>query len=308
MLVLLPDSPRFTMVAATEARLAATHTTRETLGRGLFELFPDNPDDAAATGMNNLRASLERVRATRAADTMAVQKYDIRGPDGAFQVKYWSPKNIPLAFALAHLTTVERSLAIVEATLPLDPAVAPHWQRALARLREMQFGLVRIQELVGKLRIFSRLDEGERKRKRVRESVESVLMILQHRTPSEVMVSTHFGEPDLIDCYAELLNQAVMNLTSNALDSITGPGTITITTGASAGWFEIAVTDTGRGMSEAVRARVFEPFFTTKTVGEGTGLGLAISYSIAKKHGGDIELQSEPGQGTRAVLRFPLVH
>src|SRR5262245_30395663 len=100
LLVLLPDTPRYTMVAATDARLAATHTTREgTLGRGLFEIFPDNPDDAGATGTSNLRASLERVIATREADTMAVQKYDIRGPDGSFQVKYWSPKNIPVLAA-----------------------------------------------------------------------------------------------------------------------------------------------------------------------------------------------------------------
>jgi signal transduction histidine kinase len=96
LLVLLPDAPRFTMVAATDARLQATHTTRESIGRGLFEVFPDNPADAGATGTSNLRASLERVLATRAPDTMAVQKYDIRGPDGVFQAKYWSPKNIPV--------------------------------------------------------------------------------------------------------------------------------------------------------------------------------------------------------------------
>ncbi|HEU5074897.1 MAG TPA: ATP-binding protein, partial [Polyangiaceae bacterium] len=97
LLVLLPDAPRFTMVAATRARLAATHMTLEqTLGRGLFEVFPDNPDDAGATGTSNLRASLERVLRTKAPDTMAVQKYDIRGPDGTFHVKYWSPKNIPV--------------------------------------------------------------------------------------------------------------------------------------------------------------------------------------------------------------------
>ena len=96
LLVLLPDSPRFTMVAATDARLRATHTTRETLGQGLFEVFPDNPDDTDGSGTSNLRASLERVLATRAPDTMAVQKYDIRGPDGLFQAKYWSPKNIPV--------------------------------------------------------------------------------------------------------------------------------------------------------------------------------------------------------------------
>src|SRR5262245_26674647 len=87
------------MVAATDARFEATHTSRDSIGRGLFEVFPDNPDDAGATGTSNLRASLERVIATRAPDTMAVQKYDIRGPDGAFQSKYWSPKNIPVLAA-----------------------------------------------------------------------------------------------------------------------------------------------------------------------------------------------------------------
>src|SRR5262245_35130407 len=96
LLVLLPDAPRFTIVGATRARLLATHTSPDQFGRGLFEMFPDNPDDPSATGSANLRASLERVLATRAADTMAVQKYDIRGPDGTFEVKYWSPKNLPI--------------------------------------------------------------------------------------------------------------------------------------------------------------------------------------------------------------------
>jgi len=97
LVVLLPDAPRFTMVAATGARLGVTLATRaETIGRGIFELFPDNPDDPTADGTRNLRASLERVLATRAPDTMAVQKYDIRRPDGSFEVRYWSPKNIPV--------------------------------------------------------------------------------------------------------------------------------------------------------------------------------------------------------------------
>jgi signal transduction histidine kinase len=100
LLVLLPDSPRFTMVAATKQRLLATHTTKEQiLGRGLFEIFPDNPDDPSATGTANLRASLERVLATKAPDTMAVQKYDIALPNGQFEVKYWSPRNIPVLSA-----------------------------------------------------------------------------------------------------------------------------------------------------------------------------------------------------------------
>ena len=96
LLVLLPDAPRFTMVAATNARFRVTHTTRESLGRGLFEVFPDNPDDPGATGTRDLRASLERALHSRQPDTMPVQQYDIRGADGAYETKYWSPKNIPV--------------------------------------------------------------------------------------------------------------------------------------------------------------------------------------------------------------------
>src|SRR5690242_7804081 len=85
------------MVGATRARHLATHTTPEQIeGRALFEVFPDNPDDSTASGTSNLRVSLERVLATRAPDTMAVQKYDIRGPNGEFETKYWSPKNVPV--------------------------------------------------------------------------------------------------------------------------------------------------------------------------------------------------------------------
>lgn len=90
-------TPELVIVTASDAYLKATMLRREQMvGRGLFEVFPDNPDDAGATGTSNLRASLERVRETRAADTMAIQKYDIRRPDGSFEERYWSPVNSPL--------------------------------------------------------------------------------------------------------------------------------------------------------------------------------------------------------------------
>ncbi len=89
-----------TIVAVSEAYLRATMTTREgILGRPLFEVFPDNPDDPAADGVRNLRASLGRVLAGRAPDTMPIQQYDIRRPEsegGGFEVRYWSPVNSPL--------------------------------------------------------------------------------------------------------------------------------------------------------------------------------------------------------------------
>jgi signal transduction histidine kinase len=96
-LVLGPD---LTILGVTDAYASATMQTRDAIiGRALFEVFPDNPDDPNATGVNNLRASLDRVRRTKGPDAMAVQQYDIRKPDsagGGFEVRYWSPVNTPV--------------------------------------------------------------------------------------------------------------------------------------------------------------------------------------------------------------------
>ncbi|MEW6497317.1 MAG: PAS domain S-box protein, partial [Cyanobacteriota bacterium] len=99
-LVLTPDSPRFTIVAVSNAYLRATKTQREEiLGRGIFEVFPDNPDEPSATGVQNLRRSLQTVLQNRNMDAMAIQKYDIPRPDsegGGFEERYWSPVNSPV--------------------------------------------------------------------------------------------------------------------------------------------------------------------------------------------------------------------
>lgn len=96
-LVLAPD---LTIVAISDAYLKATMTERDVIvGRGLFDVFPDNPDDPQATGTQNLRASLNRVLENRARDTMAIQKYDIRRPEsegGGFEERHWSPSNSPV--------------------------------------------------------------------------------------------------------------------------------------------------------------------------------------------------------------------
>jgi signal transduction histidine kinase/ActR/RegA family two-component response regulator len=88
------------IVAATDAYLHATMTVREhILGRGIFDVFPDNPDDPAATGVHNLRASLDRVLEKAVPDVMPIQKYDIQRPDsegGGFEERYWSPTNSPV--------------------------------------------------------------------------------------------------------------------------------------------------------------------------------------------------------------------
>jgi signal transduction histidine kinase len=93
-LVLTPD---LKIVAVSDAYLHATMTHREQiLGRGIFEALPDNPNDPSATGVANLRASLNRVLKDAVTDTMAIQRYDVRRPDGVFEERFWSPINSPV--------------------------------------------------------------------------------------------------------------------------------------------------------------------------------------------------------------------
>lgn len=93
-------TPGLEIVAVSEAYLKATMTEREEiLGRGIFDVFPDNPDDPQADGVRNLRASLNRVLQDRTSDPMPVQKYDIRRPaseGGGFEERFWSPVNSPV--------------------------------------------------------------------------------------------------------------------------------------------------------------------------------------------------------------------
>jgi signal transduction histidine kinase len=101
-----------------------------------------------------------------------------------------------------------------------------------------------------------------------------------------------------------------MNLVINAIQAIDGPGTITLTTRLLPGGaqVEVGVRDTGKGIARDHLHRIFEPFFTTKAFGAkgGTGLGLSISYGIVERHGGQILVDSEPGQGTEFRVVLPV--
>jgi signal transduction histidine kinase len=98
----------------------------------------------------------------------------------------------------------------------------------------------------------------------------------------------------------------LLNIAANARDAMPGGGTFTCSTAATSGRAQIVLSDTGHGMDEQVRARIFEPFFSTKQAGDGTGLGLAVTRDLVKAVGGEIEVESAPGQGTRFRIRLPL--
>ncbi|HVR08686.1 MAG TPA: PAS domain-containing protein [Thermoanaerobaculia bacterium] len=135
-LVLAPD---LTIVAVSDAYLRATMTRRpEILGRGIFEAFPDNPDDPGATGVSNLRASLERVVAQGVPDAMAVQKYDVRRPGadgGEFEVRHWSPVNTPVFSDTGELVSIIHRVEDVTDFIRLSEA-GREQERETAELRQ----------------------------------------------------------------------------------------------------------------------------------------------------------------------------
>ncbi|MBM3302503.1 MAG: PAS domain-containing sensor histidine kinase, partial [Deltaproteobacteria bacterium] len=102
------------------------------------------------------------------------------------------------------------------------------------------------------------------------------------------------------------LNQVIVNLIINALQAMESGGRLTVRTLADKEHISLIVEDTGIGMNEEVLKHIFTPFFTTKEVGQGTGLGLPVVHGIVASHGGFINVESKPNQGSRFEIQLPL--
>jgi PAS domain S-box-containing protein len=141
--------PAFRIVAVSDAYLTATMTSREEIcGRGIFEVFPDNPDDPAATGVANLRTSLERARDHRVPDTMAVQKYDIRKPHaegGGFEERYWSPVNCPVLDEAGRLAYIVHRVEDVTEFVRLEQRGMEQAAEIVRRSQELQDANARLR-------------------------------------------------------------------------------------------------------------------------------------------------------------------
>jgi len=216
--------------------------------------------------------------------------------------------NNPLAFVINNIFLIQQALDRLVTVVPecILPEALPLVDKLRIRINGAREGGDRVKDLVAKLRMFSRLDEGRFLSVNIHESIESVLLLLRHKTDDRIRIERHYGDVDTLSCRASELNQVFMNILCNAIDAIEGSGTITLTTGQCEGTFSISIRDTGKGIPEAIRNRVFEPFFTTKADGDGVGLGLAVSYGIMKAHNGSIELSSKEGEGTEFILRIPI--
>ncbi|WP_072622536.1 GAF domain-containing sensor histidine kinase [Spirulina major] len=195
-------------------------------------------------------------------------------------------------------------------------------------ISSMQTGADRIHKVVRALITFANHDQSELKTVDIHEGIESILLILHHRTKAKtdtpgIDVIKHYGELPQVQCYVSQLNQAMMNLINNAIQAIEMrwlmtetpiQGQLTTTTevvpvdelAGQLPRIRIRIQDNGCGMTDTVRSHIFEPFFTTKTVSQGTGLGLSIcQHIVTERHGGKLTCTSTVGEGSEFCIEIP---
>ncbi len=167
-------------------------------------------------------------------------------------------------------------------------------------------GTVRVRRIVQDLRDFSRVDSVEWQWADLHAGLESTLNVVWNEIKYKADVVREFGPLPQVQCRPAQINQVFMNMLVNAVQAIPEHGTITLRSGCADDKVWVSISDTGKGIPPELMTRVFDPFFTTKPVGQGTGLGLSVSYGIIDKHGGHIDLQSKPGQGTTFTIWLPM--
>lgn len=175
-----------------------------------------------------------------------------------------------------------------------------------ALVAESLEGALRVKRLVQDLKSFSRVDQVECVMADVNECLESTLNIVWNELKYKARVVKDLGDLPPTFCYPQQLNQVFMNILVNAGHAIEEKGEIRIVTRSIDDAILVTISDSGCGIPAEMVNRIFDPFFTTKDVGQGTGLGLSIAYDIVKKHDGEIEVNSEPGQGTTFSIRIPV--
>jgi signal transduction histidine kinase len=166
-------------------------------------------------------------------------------------------------------------------------------------------------EIVRNLRGFARLDRPTTDQLDLREALGSALEMVRGRLHRRhIAVEQSLGELPVISASPVQINQVFLNLLVNAMQAIEAThredGRIVIQSRCDGKEVEFRISDNGCGIPQDVLPRIFDPFFTTKAVGDGTGLGLSITHGIIQDHGGRLEVESHPGQGTCFRLFLPV--
>ncbi len=202
--------------------------------------------------------------------------------------------NTPLAVISTYAQMLAKQISGDEQKAPLLEKIARQTFRA--------------SEIVNSLLNFSRTAPTEFVPMDLNKVVRETLTLVEHQfAKSSVKVDLALDESIApIKGSPGKLQQVFLNLFLNARDAMESGGVLTIETSRWNGTVRVSVRDTGSGIAPENLARIFDPFFTTKGARKGTGLGLSVSYGIVREHGGDIEVQSQPGQGTQFLLTFPV--
>ena len=139
----------------------------------------------------------------------------------------------------------------------------------------------------------------------IHEGIESSLKIVHSNIKNRIQIHKNFKSVKTVECNPGQINQVLLNILSNAAQSIENEGNIWIDTGEENDYLFIKIKDDGKGIEKEDLEKIFDPFFTTKAVGQGTGLGLSISYSIIKNHNGTIDVESEVDKGCVFTIKLP---
>jgi signal transduction histidine kinase len=173
-------------------------------------------------------------------------------------------------------------------------------------LNQIESSTSRISDLVGAIKEYTFMDQAPLQNVDIVKTLETTLTILNHKLKRGVTVQRDYQKiPLLVNSFGSELNQVWTNLIDNAIDAMNGKGELRVRTYREDNCVVVEIGDNGPGISPEVQPHIFEPFFTTKAVGEGTGLGLDTVQRIVKKHRGNIQLRSTPGD-TRFQVWLPL--
>jgi len=185
-------------------------------------------------------------------------------------------------------------------------------KQAEALLQDMGFGALRIQDLVTTMRRFASPQGRDRRWVRLAELMKNSLKLAQSKRPAGIATDLALPAEDIrVDADAVELETCLVNLLVNAYEATKSRGSVVrfrtnllpYATGTYHGLVEVIVEDDGPGIPQPILGEVFAPFFSQKQ--GGMGLGLSIAYEAAKRNGAQLELHSEEGRGTRALLRLP---
>jgi signal transduction histidine kinase len=173
-------------------------------------------------------------------------------------------------------------------------------------LYEIESSTSRISDLVGAIKEYTYMDQSPVQNIDIVRSLETTLTILNHKLKQGVVVQRDYQRvPLLVNSFGSELNQVWTNIIDNAIDAMGGKGELRVRTYREDACVLVEIGDNGPGISPEIKPHIFEPFFTTKGVGQGTGLGLDTVQRIVKKHRGNIQVSSKPGD-TRFQVWLPL--